>query len=770
MPDLPLVPKVTVTLNLNRLNDRQREAVLHGNGPLLVLAGAGSGKTSTMTYRIAHLVSARHVSPAQILGLSFTRKAAGELKERVRKLITDTAGKGAARGLTVTTFHSLCVRILRAHADKIGYNKDFTILDQNDQVDVLRQILRNIKVDDRKFDPDMILFEIGQAKNRFLSPEKAEAYFLGQKKLPEDYAIITANAFGKYQDQLRALDSMDFDDLLYNAVRLLEQHEDVRTIYNDKFRHILVDEYQDTNPAQFKLLRMLTQKQQNICVVGDDDQSIYAWRGADPKHILEFSHHYPGARTITLDQNYRSTNTILEAANKVIAENKHRHAKSLWSDKGLGEPIEMIVVEEDRAEAEVVAEEILKRAQQNIAGHTKQLKPWKDFAILYRSNPQSRLFEEALRMRQIPYRLVGAMSFLDRKEIKDTLSYWRLVVNPKDDASARRVINWPSRGIGKTTMETINQHAVAQGISFFEALSDAPRIATRGAAGAIAFRNLIQDLRKDLEQQPLDPVALANWAKRSLEKIGVKQALEEESDDPVQFARKWENIDELANALGQLKIDEILEEQQAHTTPKAETPTRPALTEILVTPGSPVLGTEPVAAAAPVEFEPGELANSVVMLREYLTRMTVEASDDKDEKDEQKDQVTLLTLHGAKGLEYPVVFLVGMEEGFLPHKRTIEEAQDFSEERRLCYVGVTRAKEYLIMTRAKNRIRYGKPVPRTPSRFLQEMPSHLIVTRDESYSPDLSSKEAQEKHETKVKDFLAQIRAQIQGNGPTKGV
>lgn len=723
----PLPLFLTVTLNLNKLNERQRQAVLHGNGPLLVLAGAGSGKTSTMTYRIAHLVAVRYQSPSAILGLSFTRKAAMELRERVRKLIQDVTGPGGAKGLTITTFHSLCVRILRANAKHLGFQDDFSILDQPDQADIVRSILRDINLDDRTFDPDRLLFEIGQAKNRFLSPEETEAYFLESRKLPHDYSLVAGSVYTRYQAELRARNAMDFDDLLFMAVRLLKEQPEVRQAYRLKWRHVLVDEYQDTNPAQFQLLSLLcAEKNPNLCVVGDDDQSIYAWRGADAAHILEFQHHFEGAEVVTLDQNYRSTSTILDAANGVIAKNTKRHSKQLWSDRGRGEPITLTVLEEDRAEAEFVAEEILRRARTVVEGRITQDRPWKDFAILYRSNPQSRLFEEALRLRQIPYKMVGALSFLDRKEVKDLLCYWKVVVNPRDDASCRRILNWPTRGIGKGTIEAIHQEAVKRGVGFVEAIPAAPQVAPRAADNCKAFLNLIEKMRKDLLGIDLSGAALAAWGKRSLEAIAFKKGLEEDTDDPIQVQKRWENVDELCNSLGQIPIEEILEEERERGVP---------------------------------------VVDGMTLLRDYITRMTLNALDEQEDqgdgKKKEKDEVTLLTLHGSKGLEYPVVFLVGLEEGLLPHKRVVEEGSEIDEERRLCYVGITRARDQLFMTRAKNRIRYGKPVPRLQSRFLEEIPEGLVVKTDLSGTPDMDSPGAQEAHETKVKDFLAGIRAQL---------
>jgi superfamily I DNA/RNA helicase len=448
-------------------------------------------------------------------------------------------------------------------------------------------------------------------------------------------------------------------------------------------------------------------------VVGDDDQSIYSWRGADPTHILEFSRHYPEARTITLDQNYRSTSSILDAANAVIANNSKRHAKKLWSDRGTGTPLLEVITEDDRGEAEFVAKEIFSQA-------TEQNRPWKHFAILYRSNAQSRIFEEALRRHRIPYKIVGGMSFLDRKEVKDVLSYWRLIVNHKDDASLRRVLNWPARGIGKTTAETLYTKAFQNELSIFDTLSDSSLATQKNQAALLGFRDLISELKAKLVAIEPTPEGLANWGRHCLERIGAKKAVEEETDDPVQFARKWENVEELVHSLGQIDKEE-LEEHAADPT---------------------------------------------MVLQEFLNRMTLEAQDEEDDDSKNKEsdanQVTLLTLHGAKGLEYPIVFLVGLEEGLLPHKRTIEEATDFSEERRLCYVGITRAKDHLFLTRARNRIRYGKPVPRYRSRFMNEIPAELLTSRDESHGPDKTdSAEARQAHEQNVLNHLASIRAML---------
>ncbi|MFZ9596064.1 MAG: ATP-dependent helicase [Bdellovibrionia bacterium] len=763
-----------MAIALHHLNARQREAVLHPLGPLLILAGAGSGKTSTMAYRIAHLIVERHVSPTEVLGLSFTNKAARELKQRVSGLISKQQGSQATRGLTITTFHSLCVRILRAHAGVLGFQNNFTILDQNDQLDILKQVLRNIQIDERRFDPDVILFEISQAKNRFYTPAQAETYFLESSRLSQDYAIAAASSFGRYQEQLRALNAMDFDDLIFHTVSLLQDHASVRDHYGYRFRHILVDEYQDTNPAQFKILKLLTEKQQNLCVVGDDDQSIYAWRGADPSHILQFSRYFPAAKTITLDQNYRSTSKILEAANQVIANNNERYPKKLWSDRGEGEPIQETILQEDRAESEFVGEEILWHVQE-------RSRPWSDFAILYRSNAQSRVFEEALRRRQIPYKIVGGLSFLERKEVKDTLAYLRLAVNPKDDASLRRIINWPARGIGRTSIETLGTEAFQRGVSFFEVLPEAPRLTPKTAELILGFKKQIDSAHLRLKSlRWSDPASvnegLVQWMKQWLLDLKLKEAIFEESDDPVQASRKWDNVQELLHSVGQFSFQGQVEVQetgspQAQAVSSAEAQNQglsgvPAEAGVLESQASISESQSSPEQASPdwaQALSPG--LDGLTALRSFLQIMMLQAQE--EEKDEQKDsetaknQVTLLTFHGAKGLEFPVVFMVGMEEGFLPHQRTLDEATDLGEERRLCYVGITRARDQLYLSRAKTRIRYGKPVPRNPSRFLEEIPKDLLLRENQALDDEPTSKEAEQEHEVKVKSFLDQIRANL---------
>jgi DNA helicase-2/ATP-dependent DNA helicase PcrA len=720
-------------MDLSRLNPEQRTAVLHDQGPLLILAGAGSGKTNTMTHRIAYLIAHRGVPASRILGMSFTNKAANELKDRVNRLTSKVAGKSATKGLIVSTFHSLCVRILREFAPRIGYTSTFSILDPSDQESTVREILKFVNIDAKKFDPNWILFQIGQAKNQFLEGDQALDFFdtlKGPKVSYDDYSIALQSVFPRYQERLRLQNAMDFDDLIFNTVRLLETHEDVRTQLSRRFQYILVDEYQDTNAAQFRLLKALTCTHDNLCVVGDDDQSIYAWRGADPTHILHFDQVFSRAKKIILNQNYRSTSTILQAANEVIAKNSKRFPKSLWSNLGEGSPIHTVAVEDDRSEGQMVAEEILKRAgaQHGPNSSGSPNRSWSDFAILYRSNAQSRIFEESLRLHQIPYKLVGALSFLDRKEVKDLLSYWRLVVNPNDDIAFRRVIQWPSRGIGKSSLELLHQQSVKHGQSLHQITLQSDvmsQLNDRAKKGIESFNQLITTLRQQLEsidraqfgnQDGAFLSAISQWAKQSLDQIGFKRALQEDEEDIAKAQRRFENVDELANAIGMMDLASV---------------------------------------------EDGGPSSGALVLQEYLGQLVLDSKEDK--KDEEKDQnaVTLMTLHGAKGLEFPIVFLVGLEDGYLPHQRTLNEGTDLSEERRLFYVGITRAKEELYLVRAKHRIRYGKGIPRNPCRFLEDIPQDLLLERDESSTPDFKSDEAKKRHEEEVSNFFAEIQNRL---------
>lgn len=688
---------------MSKLNPQQKEAVLHTEGPVLILAGAGSGKTNTMTHRIAHLIGEKKVSPRSILGLSFTNKAANELKERVKKLVSKMVpGRNPTEGITISTFHSLCVKILREFAPMLGYTSQFSILTPSDQEDIVKDILKNIKIDEKKFDPSWILFQMSQAKNQFLTGDQAIEFFdglQGPKVAYDDYSIALQSVYPRYLERAKLLNSMDFDDLLYNAVRLLEEHPEIRKTLSKRFQYIMVDEYQDTNAAQFRLLKALTSEHSNICVVGDDDQSIYAWRGADPTHILNFEKYYPGTKKIVLSQNYRSTEVILKAANQVIAKNKKRFPKELWSNRGTGSPIHMVTLEDDQAEATFVAQTILEQAKLQ---HSEQ--KWKLFAILYRSNSQSRIFEEALRQHQIPYKLVGAMSFLDRREVKDVLSYWKLILNPKDDAALRRVINWPARGIGKTSLEKIYTYALQNSLPVMEVIQNKETLSTlelppAALKGCETFTALIQQLQGQLSAtNNIQEVSL--FAKRTLEVLKLREELED----------RFENVEELASSIGFLDAS---------------------------------------------HFQSGPQ-----VFQEFVSNLTLSKPED-EKSDDDKNAVTLMTLHGAKGLEFPVVFLVGLEDGYLPHQRTIDGAEDLAEERRLFYVGITRAQDELYISRAKHRIRYGKAVPRNPSRFLDDLPEDLLLEKDESANPAFKNNAAKEKHEEMVLDFFKEFQDRL---------
>lgn len=701
---------------LNDLNSKQREAVLHFKGPLLILAGAGSGKTRTMAYRIAHLIAERHYDPRSILGLSFTNKAARELKERVHGLLKRAnAPAGSTKGLTITTFHSLGVRILREFGEALGFTRDFTIMDRSEQMEIVRQSLRRIHVDDRKFDPEFILFQIGQTKNKLLTGEEAEAALLALKdpfKTVSDYGAVAASIFPRYQDELKKLNAMDFDDLLFHTVLLLRDHPEIRSTLNHRYQQILVDEYQDTNPTQFEILKLLTEAHQNLCVVGDDDQSIYSWRGADPTHILGFEKSYREAKRITLDQNYRSTQTILEAANSVIQKNTKRFDKRLWSDKGTGLELQLLLHEDERDEADRIAEEILARARTIREGIEHKLRPWQDFAVLFRSNAQARLIEEAFRNRRIPYRVVGTYSFLDRKEVKDLLAYWRVILSPKDDVAVRRILNWPGRGIGKSTFEKLHHESIGDQIGMLEAIDRIkdeamPRIRT----ALVRFRAQLDDLRHKLLELPHTTETVQMWAHEVLEVFEFKRGFAADCDDPIQAERREESVRQLCD-------------QWIRTYKSEEIPHR--------------------------------------SLREFIQNLMLDATEEEDEASSQRDEVTLLTLHAAKGLEFPIVFLIGMEDGILPHRKVIEESGSIEEERRLCYVGITRGQQEVILSRSKNRNRYGKKVPSLASRFLEEIPEKLLRTQDFSSSPDLSDPKAVEQHETRVRSFLDEMRARIQ--------
>ncbi len=649
------------------LNPPQREAVTHTRGPILVLAGAGSGKTRVITHRIAHLL--RGGIPAKFIGaLTFTNKAANEMRERIATLLRDRA---TASKLTMGTFHSLGLQILKQERKALGFPRGFVIYDTSDQLGTLRELLRRVDMGGRRFDVKAILSRISLAKNAFVAPED---YDPGEC---DEYDEITAAIYPRYQEALRAYAAVDFDDLITEVVRLFDREPEIRKRWADRFHYLMVDEYQDTNTAQVKLVKHLVSTHGNLCVVGDDDQSIYSWRGAEPRNILEFARAFPGAHTVKLEQNYRSTPNILAAANAVIANNTDRHGKELWSDRAQGPTIVAAVAPDMVGEAKFVVHEI-----QKVREETQRR--WGDFAILYRSNLQTRAVEEELRTMQVPYRLFGGQQFFERKEVKDVIAYLRLALNPRDDIALRRVVNYPGRGIGTTSVQRLTEYALGNRCSMWRAVEqlDELNVQPRSRRALAEFRSIIERLRDGIQTRGV---------------VGVTRALMDELDLYGDLRTGSPSL----NA-AQRRIDNVemllasLERHEAR--------------------------------------EPGPDALLV-----YLRMLSLNANDDEPRED-ATNKVTLTTLHGAKGLEFPVVFLIGLEEQLLPHHRTLtpsasdlsdpDHAADVSEERRLAYVGITRAQDMLYLTRAAFRSQRGKPVPRVPSRFLREIPPALIEERD----------------------------------------
>jgi DNA helicase-2/ATP-dependent DNA helicase PcrA len=636
-------------LDLAGLNPPQRDAVLHGDGPLLVLAGAGSGKTRVLTYRVARLVE-RGWPARAICALSFTNRAADEMKERLAGLV----GARDAAELTASTFHALGLAILKAHRPR------FTIYDTADQLGVVREALRQIKIDDKTFDPRAILARISRAKNAFSAPPEGG----------DDLDAVTALVYPRYQQALAGFAAVDFDDLIVETVRLLDADAEARAAWSARFRHVLVDEYQDTNRAQMELLVRLLGDHHNVTVVGDDDQSIYSWRGAEAAHILEFERRFPGARVVKLEQNYRSTPTILAAANAVIQNNRVRHPKTLWSDRRAGDPIVLAVGVDADAEAKFVGDEIERL-------RLEDGRRYRDVAVLYRANVQSKPLEEALLARRLPFTMQGGQQFFERKEVKDVIAYLKLALNPRDEIALRRVINYPARGIGQTSLERCAAWAAARRVPLWDALLGAGEIVAGPPRAAVAgFVALIERTRAALA------TSTSGAAQDLVSAVGLYDDIRAAATTALAAQRRIDHVQDLLRSI---------KDREAR-------------------------------------------APGIDSLREYLHFLTLHTNDD-DDREADTDRVTLTTLHGAKGLEWPVVFLVGVEEELLPHARTLYDdgetgAADVAEERRLAYVGITRARERLYLTRALARHKHGKERPRTPSRFLAEIPAELTTTRD----------------------------------------
>ncbi|MCD4839149.1 DNA helicase PcrA [Neobacillus sedimentimangrovi] len=636
---------------LNGLNPEQKRAVKTTEGPLLIMAGAGSGKTRVLTHRIAYLIVEKRVNPYNILAITFTNKAAREMKERIAKMMG-----GAANDIWISTFHSMCVRILRRDIDRIGFNRNFTILDTGDQQSVIKGILKEKNLDPKKFDPRAILGSISSAKNELITPEEYTKTAGGY------YEQVVSEIYEEYQKKLRKNQALDFDDLIMKTIQLFQRVPEVLEYYQRKFQYIHVDEYQDTNKAQYLLVKLLANRFKNLCVVGDSDQSIYRWRGADITNILSFEKDYPNATVILLEQNYRSTKRILQAANKVIENNLNRKPKNLWTENPEGNKIVYYRADSEQGEAQFVAGKIKELTREG--GHKLS-----DMAILYRTNAQSRVMEEVLLKSNINYTIVGGTKFYDRKEIKDMLAYLRLISNPDDDISLIRVINVPKRGIGSSSLDKIADFAAMHDMSIFQALESieliglSPKI-TKAAAG---FRDLIKNYTQMQEY-----LSVTELVEEILEKTGYLDMLKAEKS--LEAQSRIENLEEF------LSVTKNFEE-----------------------------------------------TNEDKSLVAFLTDLALVADIDSMDDDEEKaDAVVLMTLHSAKGLEFPVVFLIGMEEGVFPHTRSLTEEAEMEEERRLAYVGITRAEESLFLTNAKMRTLFGRTNMNPASRFISEIPEDLL--------------------------------------------
>ena len=641
---------------MNGLNDKQDAAVQHTEGPLLLLAGAGSGKTRVLTHRIAYLIE-QGVNPYHILAITFTNKAAQEMRERVDRIVSY-----GAESVWVSTFHSLCVRILRRYIDRLEYENNFTIYDSDDQKTAIKACLKKLNMDPKQYPERMLMSEISKAKERFVSPSEYDREASGQYR-----KMQIAKVYREYQDRLKQSNALDFDDLLYKTVELFQFHPDVLKQYQDRFQYIMVDEYQDTNHIQFLLIKQLAEKYRNLCVVGDDDQSIYKFRGANIYNILNFEEEYPEAKVIKLEQNYRSSGNILKAANGVIANNSGRKEKALWTQAEDGEKIQFSLYDTEYMEAEGVVREIARQ-------HREENRPYNDFAILYRTNAQSRIFEEKLLMHNIPYKIIGGLNFYGRKEVKDIICYLKVIDNGWDSIAVRRIVNVPKRGIGVASVDKIQAYADTYEMSLLDAMYEASNILglNRCVAKVEAFTELISDLRDMLEQG----VFLSEVFDAVLDKTGYMEELAAEQTDEAEA--RIENLAELKNKI-------VKYEQETEN---------PTLSGLL----------EEIALVAEV-----------------------------DEVQESEEKVLLMTLHSAKGLEFPCVFLGGMEDRLFPSGMALDsdDPDAEEEERRLCYVGITRAKERLYLSAARQRMMRGKTDYNPISRFVKEIPKDVISMNGE---------------------------------------
>ena len=639
---------------LQGLNNKQYEAVINTEGPCLIIAGAGSGKTKVLTHKIAYLIQEKNVLPWNILAITFTNKAANEMKERVANLVGDVA-----QDIWMGTFHSICVRILRRFIDRIGFETSFIIFDTSDQRTMIKTCLKDLNIDDKMFTDRSVLSEISNAKNQMLEPEAYTAIANGDFRKEK-----IATVYELYQKRLKENNAIDFDDIINYTIKILNENPDVLEYYANKFKYVLVDEYQDTNKAQFTLITLFASNYGNITVVGDSDQSIYAFRGADISNILNFERDFANAKIIKLEQNYRCTGNILKAANSVIKNNETKYKKELWTENEQGNLPKVYSAENEYDEGSFIVEQINRLRREEYFKYS-------DFAILYRMNTQSRAIEDILRREDIPYKIVGGLKFYERKDIKDIISYLRLIQNPSDNLSLKRIINEPKRGIGKTSLDNIEALANQNEISMYEIIKNADQYGlNRVFANSREFISVMEELRAKK-----DDLVISELIKQTLNKTGYTKALEDENT--IEAENRIENLEEFLTVA--------------------------------------------------MEFEEESADNG---LSEFLEGITL--SSDIDNMEDTEDTVTLMTLHSAKGLEFPAVFLVGMEEGIFPGYKSISEPKDLEEERRLCYVGITRAKQYLFLTCSKQRTIFGSTSCNPVSRFLKEIPADLLDGYEEA--------------------------------------
>ncbi len=679
-------------ISLSGLNDKQREAAEQVEGPVLILAGAGSGKTRTITYRIAHMVDNLAIKGDSILGVSFTNKAAKEMRERVHTLL----GSRKSRSISLLTFHSLGVRILKKEITKLGYQENFSIYDQSDQISIVREALKLYHAE-KKFDQKEVMAKISMLKNAGITEmDFADSHHF---KPDDPYDHATEYAYRFYQEKLKFFNAIDFDDILFLTLKLFRQNPEVAKSYSEKFKYIMVDEYQDTNPLQFELITHLTKTHNNLCVVGDDDQSIYAFRGADVRNILDFEKSFPEAKVIKLEENYRSVTPILELANNVIKENKKRREKTLWSQKpSEHKPILWAMGDTDH-EAEVIVEEVVRH--QGNGGHLG------DMAILYRSNTQAPPIEDQLRLSQVPYQIIGGQKFYDKKEVKDLMSYLFVILNPSDQMALRRILNIPHRGIGNATLEKYLKKSEEENLPLFSVLEKYPDIDPARATGIKTFVQLINKYKKKFQTSTLsENISLL------IEDIDYLNFIDKQYDNSKQVERRRNDV------------MHFIESANRFTNYYKDN------------------------------------AN----LKNFVERLLLQDSQDKDkleddeDSDVRKNEVTLMTLHSSKGLEFRKVFLVGIEEETLPHKKTITMGEDISEERRLCYVGITRAQETLIMTYCKQRKIYGKDLPRSKSRFLNDLiDKNLFIEQDRTTFGHMSEEEAKDYKKSFFSNLLGSL-------------